>query len=201
MAIHKIHVVGDLNLAYAAAGADDIGNRVGEELESAIRRGKIALSTAPMIASDIARLANKVWRRESIALKQAYPIDPSHTARGVVVCFAQFPSFCVIFVGRHSRVEWHLNKTILGDVANPAKYFYERYYSRHRSLPELQFLAVHTILIGSKLAPLGVGDGVDVVVSERGAIRTLSDSETSELEKRSAAVDALIEQEFHWDTT
>lgn len=85
-----------------------------------------------------------------------------------------------------------LNKWIIGDTGNTARYFPERYLPKEKTpVNKLLLLAAHTILMGSKCNPMLV-EGLEIAVSAGGSFQRLTDSEISNLTLRSARLDESI---------
>jgi hypothetical protein len=181
-------------VAYAAAGSDEVGSITGCETVNALRNGTLSFSDPKQFADDLRKLANSVWRRVARNLKRAYQLDPSHTARGIIVCFAHFPTFLSLGIGRDSVPTWLGQMAIFGDTTNAAKFFPRRYYSAQMSVARLTFLAAHTILVGAQLNPEGVGGGLDIAICQNRSIRLLSDDEIADLTRRSAKTAAIFDE-------
>jgi hypothetical protein len=181
-------------LAYAAAGSDEVGSITGREMVDALRDGTLSFSDPRQFADDLRKLANSVWRRVARNLKRAYRLDPSHTARGIIVCFSSFPTFLSLGIGRDSVPTWLGQMAIFGDTSNAAKFFPRRYYSARMTVSRLTFLAAHMVLTGAQLNPEGVGGGLDIAICQNRSIRLLSDDEIADLSQRSVKTDATFEK-------
>jgi hypothetical protein len=68
-----------------------------------------------------------------------------------------------------------------GDIANPAKFWHLRYYSRTRSVDELMGLAAQLIADASSLNSGSIG-GLEIVFSDHGTFKRLSEPRCRELE-------------------
>lgn len=181
-------------IAYATAGSDEVGGIVGREIVNELDRGKLLLSNPNSFAEGARKIAEIVWRRVARNLKDAYPLNPSHTARGIIICFPGFPTFLSLGIGRDSVPSWLGQMAIFGDTSNSAKFFPRRYYSPRMSVERLTFLAAHTILIGARLNPEGVGGGLDIAICQNRSMRFLSDQEIADLTQRSAETDARFDK-------
>jgi hypothetical protein len=195
--VTKIVVDPSLGLALSTAG-DEFASKAGHELVKRFRSQKIATDDPYEFARSIEALVNKIWREAARDFKSVGPIDPSHTARGLFVCLAKYPrGILCVGIGRRSYAQWFRDVRVAGDANNAAKFFVARFYSELKSsLQELIFLAAHVVTIGAKLAPTGVGGGLDIAICEDGMVRLLSESETEGLQQRSLEADRKMGQLF-----
>jgi hypothetical protein len=143
------------------------------------------------LRAELAAFGNAMWDKYHATPGQPFPDE---FKRALLIGFSRLPNrLWILNIGKGtSHATPRVGRSLAGDSGNAAVFFSQRYYSSDATLEQLTFLAAHLVTIGSELNTAGVGGGLDVALCENGQIRTLGQSETDELIKRSAKVDKQI---------
>jgi hypothetical protein len=194
--VKKLMLV-DGRLAYSVWG-NRLAVLAGNELVDAISAGRLRIDNENTLRQGLTALGDLVWRRARTDMENDLtPIDPDPNSQGIVVFFPnRADCFWILGVGRRSFAEVHTDKLPIGDRANPATFFLDRYHSLTMSIDELIFLAAHVICLGETFNSSGVS-GLDMIVRRGDTISEQNRGELITLKQRSLELDLKLSDCFH----
>jgi len=145
------------------------------------------------IAADLMRAGDATWEEME---RLGYRMDPG-VIRNVLVAFRD--DFWQLEVGLpRSLARRRIDRVVMGDPANSARFLINRYANEVQMLPTSQLvsLAAYAILMGGEENPNGVG-GLEVVVIPKGGLPRFSTTEQEqELAKLSESLDDVIKEQL-----
>lgn len=201
-ATDKIALDPNSGMVYASAG-DNLARMTGDEIVQLFSQGELPMDDrrGEALRLYLKEVGDRMWEQQSSDSPGSYSAD--NFSRGLLLGFQAFPKgMLCLSIGRHSDAEWmRFGARTFGDTGNGAKYFLCRYFESFCSEQDkLIVLTAHVIAQASKLNPIGVGDGLDIVVchsrNDGWEIEPISEVEITDALARSRILDELIEVTF-----
>ena len=165
---------------------DDVGRDTAQDVLKMVKERGNNYPDVDWLQNELPALVSAMWKRE-IALRPPSP-------RKVIFAFGDSRPFWELWIEKKSTIERIYTKVWGGDETNAAKFFLQRYYSPDLPVRKLLPLVAHTILMGAKINPSGVG-GLEITFLEEGGHVTweFGSPELKPLLQRSEDVERLIE--------
>jgi len=170
---------------------DDCAEYVADDIMAELRNGTFVRDQRKQ---EFERISNARCRSEAVRLGQDWQ---PRAARTVLLMLCDRQAGWMIHVGERTFAR-ELNpygSVYIGDIANPAVFFPERYYPAYstqlRRASELVFPMAHSVLEAHALNSSGIY-GLDVLAYENGQFHWYSDAELKDLETRSKKLADMV---------